>query len=226
MKSILKHGQCVVGNNDKNQTFNSMVKITIHVEKSVRCFFLGDLRDLESKVVLTAGEDSQQVARFVDVRSKYVHIYILTRYIRLSALSLQMLHYVSEISETLVLLQRAGHAHYQRWQLSFACAQFQTADLQILSKEMDQELARWREDVKFHRKTFYELNYFTAEQVLLLQRELKKSFRVNPDVLALLHCVSPHQSRTTIQLALQTGLKAIQHEGLKNPPKHVETKWY
>ena len=216
MKSILKHGQCVVGNTDENQTFseNSMVKITVHVQQGVRCLFLGDLKDLESKVVLTAGSDSQQVATFVDVRSKYVcSTYVLpihTCMYDYLHFSLQMLHYVSEISETLVLLQKAGHAHYLRWQLSFTCAQVQTADLQILSKQMDQELARWKEHVKLYRKTFYELNYFTAEQVLVLQRELKNSFRVKPDVLTLLHCVSPYQSKSTIQLALQTGLKAIQ----------------
>lgn len=129
-----------------------------------------------------------------------------------------MLNYMSEITETLILLQHAGHAHYMKWQLSFHCSHYQTTDMQTLSKQMDNDLRMWKEHVISQRKRFYALNYFTAEQVLVLrkelknasfvkpdvlQRELKNASPVKPDVLALLYSVSPYyQSR--IQLALQT----------------------
>lgn len=114
-----------------------------------------------------------------------------------------MLNYISEITETLTLLQKAGHTHYMKWQLSFDCSQYETTDLQALSKQMGNELVMWKEHVMSQRKKFYELNYFTAEQVLVLRKELKNTCSVKPDVQALLYAVSPHH-QSKAESALQT----------------------
>jgi len=110
---------------------------------------------------------------------------------------------MSEITETLTLLQQAGHTQYMKWQLSFDCSQYKTTDVQTLSRQMGNELRMWKEHVMSQRKKFYELNYFTAEQVLLLRKELKNTSCVKPDVVALLHAVSPHH-QSKLQSAIQT----------------------
>ena len=114
-----------------------------------------------------------------------------------------MLNYMSEITETLTLLRQVGHAQYMKWQLSFDCSQYKTTDVQTLSRQMGNELRRWKEHVMSQRKRFYELNYFTAEQVLVLRKELKNTSCVTPDVVALLQAVSPHH-QSKLQSALQT----------------------
>lgn len=115
-----------------------------------------------------------------------------------------MLHYVSHIAETLTSLQVAGHAHYLRWQLRFDCCHYEITDLRTLSKQMDHELARWKEHVKSQRRRFYELNYFTAQQLLVLRRELKNGGQIQPHVRALLHSISPHYLSGKLRMTLKT----------------------
>lgn len=75
MKSILKHGQCFVGHIDETQNHNksTLAKVIMNIQHSGSettsdtCYYLDELKDLESKVVLVAENESLQVARFVDV---------------------------------------------------------------------------------------------------------------------------------------------------------------
>lgn len=100
----------------------------------------------------------------------------------------------------LLALQQAGNVKYMGWILQVPCS----ADpnlvgmLQKKAKEMEDELAEWKETVKSKREDYYELNYFTTLQLLALRRELGRVFNsnqvatVSPDVLALLQSVSSH----------------------------------
>ena len=75
MKSILEHGQCIVGHIDEIQSHNesALAKVMMNMQHSGseatsrKCYYLDELKDLESKVVLVAGNESHHVARFVDV---------------------------------------------------------------------------------------------------------------------------------------------------------------
>ena len=69
-------------------------------------------------------------------------------------------------------------------------------DLQIYTQEMENELDTWKKEVHSVRKKYYELNYYTTVQLLILRRELgafkihKQKSVISPDVLALLQSVS------------------------------------
>lgn len=61
---------------------------------------------------------------------------------------------------------------------------------------MEEELSKWKEDVKSQRESFYELNFYTTLQLLTLRRELGRlkepgnTVTISPEVLALLQSIS------------------------------------
>ncbi len=66
-------------------------------------------------------------------------------------------------------------------------------DLQKLSLSMEEELDLWKGELYRARSRFYELNYYTTAQLLVLRKELgafKKLELLSPDVLALLQSIS------------------------------------
>ncbi len=113
---------------------------------------------------------------------------------------LQTLRCICRIAENLIALQQAGNIKYTGWVLQLQCKVNMVPDLQSLAKEMELELCEWIDSVKRARDEFYELNYFTTKQLLILRKELGR-FKRNPDpdvchqrpttVLALLHSISP-----------------------------------
>ena len=86
--------------------------------------------------------------------------------------TLQTLHSVCRIAEVLISLQQAGHVEYIGWRVEFYCQTVLVEDLQGLAKDMEEELVKWNKEVTLARKKFYELNYYTMRQLLVLRREL------------------------------------------------------
>ena len=72
----------------------------------------------------------------------------------------------------MIELQRAGHEKYIGWTMDFSCRAVLVEDLQTQAREMEDELERWNKEMTLARKRFYELNYYTTRQVLLLRSEL------------------------------------------------------
>lgn len=58
--------------------------------------------------------------------------------------------------------------------MNFYCKTHLVKDLQSEAKEMEDELVRWNDEVTNARMKFYELNYYTTRQLLVLRRELGK----------------------------------------------------
>ena len=58
--------------------------------------------------------------------------------------------------------------------MEFYCQEHLVEHLQKQAKEMEDELKRWNDEVSVARKEFYELNYYTTHQLLILRRELGK----------------------------------------------------
>lgn len=56
--------------------------------------------------------------------------------------------------------------------MNFSCNLVLVGDLQGHAKDMEVKLKRWNEEVSKARKQFYELNYFTTRQLLVLRNEL------------------------------------------------------
>ena len=72
----------------------------------------------------------------------------------------------------LIKLQQAGHVQYIGWTMEFYCQSHLVEDLRDQAKEMEDELERWNKEVVDARRMFYELNYYTMRQLLVLRSEL------------------------------------------------------
>ena len=122
--------------------------------------------------------------------------------VQLLPLSLiQTLHSICRIAEVLIILQQVGNVKYTGWLLQVPCSTDREIvhTLQQQAKDMEAELHEWREKVKTTRLKFYELNYYTTLQLLILRKEfggvknLEKP-DVSPDSLALLQSISSQVS--------------------------------
>ena len=81
--------------------------------------------------------------------------------------------------------------------MGFFCQPLLVGTLQYQAKIMEDELERWNNEVAEARENFYELNYFTTRQILILRRELGRLKcgqplrpKLQPQVIALLKSVS------------------------------------
>ena len=80
---------------------------------------------------------------------------------------------VCRISESLLNLQQHGNSDYVGWVLHFDCfAEDILKHLEDQAKEMENDLVNWKRDVQSYRNDFYELNYYTTQQLLILREEL------------------------------------------------------
>ena len=116
-----------------------------------------------------------------------------------------MFHSVSLIAEVLINLQQHGNDQYMGWQMKFQCNTHNIVDeLQNMASKMEKDLTKWKDEVKDMRKDFYQLNYFTTQQLLQLRKELGRfknpdvHVSVNPQVMALLQCISHDITSDTV----------------------------
>lgn len=98
------------------------------------------------------------------------------------------------IAEKLVLLQQAGNIKYIGFKMTFSCACIEPHDLEYHKDVMESDLMEWLNQVERSRKMYYHLNYFTAEQLVLLRKELgslkaNPNSQVNPQLYCLLQSV-------------------------------------
>ena len=108
-----------------------------------------------------------------------------------------MFHSVSLIADVLISLQQHGNDQYMGWQMKFQCNTHNIVhELQNMASKMEKDLTEWKDEVKGMRKEFYQLNYFTTQQLLQLRKELGRFKNPNvrgsvkPQVVALLQCIS------------------------------------
>ena len=95
--------------------------------------------------------------------------------------------------------------------MDFYCKTNLVKDLQMEAKKMEDELERWKDEVASARKTFYELNYYTTRQILVLRNELGKLKTSSPSTLS-----SQHGQVMAL-------LKSISHELIPAVLKEVVT---
>ena len=109
----------------------------------------------------------------------------------------QILHRICYIAEVLLSLQQVGNVKYIGWSLQVPCSaesHLIVKSLQSLIVTMENELMLWKKTIKSMRDDFYELNYYTTSQLLMLRQALMKlklgdSVTLNEDILALLHSI-------------------------------------
>ena len=185
MNNILAYGCYHIGTRKTLVNFDGIHDI-IHLvlterDKPLtkRQYTLNELRDLENKLALIIGKNTEN----------RTEVGVFTH----------MLHNICRIAEVLIDLQRVGNVKYTGWRLQVPCDLSTVIPmLHDQAKVMEQDLANWKEEVAQKRGEFYELNYFTTLQLLTLRRELGviKSKPnggpdvVTPGVLALLESIS------------------------------------
>ena len=89
--------------------------------------------------------------------------------------------------------------------------------LQEHAKHLEDVLRDWECDIQVARTQFYQLNYYTTFQLLTLRREFSRykassSMYVPPNILALLHSVSPQigESTDVVQDAVMRAISEVQ----------------
>ena len=99
------------------------------------------------------------------------------------------------IADVLIALQQVGNVQYIGWVLEVPCRRKMVTVLQQQAKSMEHELEKWKEELKTMREQYYELNYYTTLQLLILRRELgliksQPSAVLKPNVVTLLRSIS------------------------------------
>ena len=126
-------------------------------------------------------------------------------------LLMQTLHSVCRIAEVLIRLQQVGNVKYIGWRMQFHCQTLLVEDLQEQAKDMEDELESWNKEVTTARKEFYELNYYTTRQLLVLRSELGKMKSLGPatpppqqaQVMALLQSISSEITPRIVESVVQ-----------------------
>ena len=203
---INSRGQYTVGgtSGDVRDCISLEIKPLPTEESGARkTFDLGDLQDLQSKLILISGHGSE--------RQSEVNVFVST------------LDKITRLALNLVALCKAGHVKYLAWRKVFDCVSplTQSGDdknasalerlLQNMSEfeeEMNSDLKEWKEKMLKVRSNFYYLNYFTTSQLLLLEKHLgrlaqDREHELHNFVYGLLECIKPNINTEDVQVAMR-----------------------
>lgn len=136
---------------------------------------------------------------------------------------------MTRIAEALLALQQAGNIAYSGWMMAFDCAAYtvivhgeeeklklrdesaskKVAALFACAKRMEDALKEWEQEITESRSRHYELNYYTALQLLRIRRELSQvrqnqSRYVDAEILALLESISPEVTQEHVNNAVSS----------------------
>ena len=100
------------------------------------------------------------------------------------------------IADALMALQQHGSGDYISWEMTFPCRLPNVVEqLQHVANKLECDLEQWKREIQEQRDHFYELNYYTTQQLLLLREELGRLHepgvtKVKPEAMALLQSIS------------------------------------
>ena len=100
------------------------------------------------------------------------------------------------IADALMALQQHGSGDYIGWEMKCPCNLPNVVDqLQHVASNLEDDLEQWKHEIQEQRDQFYELNYYTTQQLLLLRKELgrlqePRENTVKPEAMALLLSIS------------------------------------
>ena len=116
---------------------------------------------------------------------------------------------VRRIADALMALQQYGSGDYIGWEMTFPCALPNVVEeLQKVASGMETDLDKWKKEIQEKRDEFYELNYYTTQQLLLLREELGRlkepgEDQVEPHAMALLQSISREVSADAMKRYVQ-----------------------
>ena len=134
---------------------------------------------------------------------------------------------VRRIADTLILLQQHGNGLYIGWELQFhSSLSHIVEDLQKIACTMEADLEKCNEEIEYHRDNYYELNYFTTQQLLQLREELGRfknpeMTKLSPVTLSLLQSVSRQVNSEMVKETIDITLTHWQEEGTPSKKAQV-----
>lgn len=122
------------------------------------------------------------------------------------------------VADALLSLQMNGNMTYLGWVMEVVCKPDTVEELAKEAKSLEDELQIWKEKVELIRTNYYEVNYFTTMQLIILRKDLgllksahAKVSAVSQTVIALLQSVSNN-------IASETVLKVVRE--IESSPQH------
>lgn len=135
-----------------------------------------------------------------------------------------MFNIVCHIAEVLIQLQQHGHSKYTGWVLTCPCRDTDIVNkLTEVLKDMSNDLEQWQSMVGETRNSFYSLNYYTTQQLLLLRKELyffiknPKRYNLSSDVMSLLQCLSREITPQVLATVITAGPHYVDEEEDEQP---------
>ena len=123
-------------------------------------------------------------------------VYTCTYSLQPLIITSQSLACVRRIADALKALQQHGSGDYIGWEMNCPCNLPNVVDqLQHVASNLEDDLKQWKHEIQEQRNQFYELNYYTTQQLLLLRKELgrlqePRENTVKPEAMALLLSIS------------------------------------
>ena len=129
---------------------------------------------------------------------------------------LQILHHVQGMSELLVQLHSIGYTKYIGFVVKFRCATVELSKLESVYEEMKHDFTFWSSKCDNFRNKCSQLNYFTSEQLLYLQKELAAvnlgddTCQCSVKLLTLLQSVNPNVDSKVVLQSLRNAKESTQ----------------
>uniref|UniRef100_A0A1I8FZF8 VWFA domain-containing protein n=1 Tax=Macrostomum lignano TaxID=282301 RepID=A0A1I8FZF8_9PLAT len=190
-------------------------------------FKLEDVKDLQSKLMLIAGQTYENQA-------------LLDRFVRLTTSMFRLVDVYGEFKQQCCILCEHMFMRFNLFTRADANAIIElrlsnqertlsyryfdvTRGLKDFSHAFSDCLEEWKEEVAQARRLHYNLNFFSLKQILILQRELAHLFRVtgtvSQSVLNLLGYVCPDCSEDDVRRAIQETKQSDKKEKKQPAPK-------
>ena len=118
-------------------------------------------------------------------------------------------------------MKNIGNIQYQTWCLTFPCKTNVVAELQKIAKDMESKLDGWKMEIEMCRQMFYNLNYYTTRQLLILRNDLGKmrycgKCIISPQVITLLQCISSSVTSEVVMKAIHKHFSELKKTTAQN----------
>ena len=136
---------------------------------------------------------------------------------------------MEQVAELLVLLQQAGYIDYTHFKLECGCSEYSREELEKIIEMLKTALFTWDKKLSKQRKSYPELNYYTSQQLLDLQKEFGK-LNNDPDLIPseklklLLLSVTPLPTSEKIRISISHAMAKLKEAEVSKSSTKSEAK--
>jgi len=210
---------CSPAEQGRRLSLNDVIRLSVPTkggsgEVQSRTYSVDELTDLQSKLMLIAGKAEKgkdEVEQFV-----------------------KNLEGVMRLATAYINLTESGFVHCLHWSKQFHCSKDQfkgesiADELAAESASMENCYSNWKKKVSNARKEYWELNFFSTQQLMLLRKEIASVCRSegllvsNLQVLTLLESVRPNLDTDQLKAAIDRAFRETElsdkAKGTADPP--------